>query len=235
MSTTWSLTAGEMITRAYRIIGNLTPPWTPSADQMNQGIIALNAMLKGWQADGINLYRQERISLTVPAMTPMITITPTVLGVEQVSWQVQGPPNVYNRPLGYYSYVDYFNLPNPQSNNTSGPSIYMFDKQVNASNLWFWPLSTNGGTAVATVGRTVNDVNASTDPVDFPTEWTEGAIYNLADRLMDDSGIAAADPATTQRIEQHAAVFYQKLLNFDRPTSVFVRPWGSRGTGKFWR
>lgn len=235
MSTTWRLTAGELITRSYRILGNLTPPWTPSDDQMDQGIISLNALLKGAQVDGINLYRQTQISFTLPAMTPMVSITPLIMGVEQVNWIVQGPPNTYKRPLGYFSYIDYFNLPNPDSNTTSGPSIYMWDKQVNASNIWFWPLSSLGGTAEATVARTVNDVNAPGDALDFPSEWTRGMIYLLADTLMDDSAMAASDPATAQRISQRAVLFYEGLLDFDRPTSVFVRPYGSRGTGKFWR
>lgn len=235
MSTTWSLNAGQLITRSYRMLGNLTPPWTPNDDQMTQGILMLNAVLKGQQADGINLYRQEQITFTLPAMTPFVSITPLVLGVEQVNWIVTPSPNAYKRPLGYYSYTDYFNLPNPDSNTTSGPSVYMFDKQTNASNIWFWPLSTNGGTAEATVGRTVNDVNDPSDPLDFPTEWTRGMIYVLADALMEDSAMGASDPQTAQRITQRAELFYSKLLDFDRPTSVFIRPWGSKGSDRLWR
>ena len=76
MSTTFTLTTGQMVTRAYRLIGALTPPWQPTADQMNEGIIALNLMLKGMQADGINLFRQTQLSLTVGAMQGL----PTTIG-----------------------------------------------------------------------------------------------------------------------------------------------------------
>lgn len=220
MTITWSLTAGQLITRAYRIIGNLEPPWVPSDDQMTQGMLALNGMLKGWQADGINLYRQEQRTIAVPAMTPNVPITPRVMGIEQASWVVQGSPNTYKRPMGQYSYVDYFNLPNPQSNTTSGPSVFMFDKQNNSSTLWIWPLATLGGSIIASVGRVVDDVNDPSDAVDFPDEWTETAYYNLADRLMDDQGVAAADPQTARRIEVHAGVLYRKLGDFDRPSSL---------------
>lgn len=231
MSIDFSLNAGQLIGRAYRILGNLEPPWVPSADQMTQGMIALNAMLKSFQSDGINLYRQTRITIPVPAMTNQIEITPRVMGVEQVSWVVQGNPSPYWRPMGEFSWVDFWNLPNPQSNTTSGPSVYMFNRQDTSSFLYIWPLATNGGSMVASVGRVVNDVNDPTDAVDFPDEWTEAMIYNLADRLMDDQGTAAADEKTADRITQHALVLYRRLADFDRPTSIWFRPWNQVGQG----
>lgn len=239
MSTTWSLNAGQLITQALRKIGNLVPPWTPNEDQMSQGIIALNAMLKGWQIDGISLYRQEQVQLTVPtnvgyAGTPL-NVTPLFLGLEEARWVITPVPNLYERPMGIFSYLDYMNLPNKLSKSDSGPSVICFDRQVSTSSLYFWPLPTFGGTCNVTVGRTVNDVNLPSDPLDFPTEWTEGAIYSLADRIMDDNGVAAADPETANRITQHAVIFYQKLLNYDRPDFVMMRPWGKRGSGRFWR
>lgn len=239
MTITWSLNAGQLITRAYRILGNLTPPYVPTDDQLTQGLIALNGMLKGWQADGINLYRQEQVSWSVPAGvgyagTPYQP-TPRIMGLEEARWVVQPAPNLYERQMGIYSYIDYMQLPNKLSNTPSGPSVICFDKQDTVSNIYVWPLPTNGGTINATIGRVVNDVNTVDDTLDFPDEWTEGAVYNLADRLMDDTAMSNSDPQTAQRIALHAAAFYQKLLSFDRPTSVFMRPWGKRGRGKFWR
>lgn len=240
MSTTFTLTAGEMITRAFRLIGCLTPPWTPSDDQMEEGIVALNLMLKGMQADGVNLYRQTQISIPVgvgqglPATlgTP-ISVTPLVMGLEDARLVIQPSPNLYERPLAIYSYGDYMNLPNKQA--ASSPSVICIDKQVGATYLYIWPLSATGCTINASVARTVNDVTAAADAVDAPPEWMEGLTYSLADRLMEENGVAAADPATAQRITTHAAVFYQKLLSFDRPTSVYVRPWGRKGSGRAWR
>jgi hypothetical protein len=235
MSVTFALTAAQAVTRAYRILGNLEPPWVPSDDQMTQGILAANLMQKGWMADGINLWRQEQRSISVPSMARSVVITPYVLGVEQVSWVVTPSPNLYKRPMGMFSYVDYFNLPNPDSNTPSGPSVCMFDKQDTTSTLWLWPKPTNGGTIICSVGRSVNDILTPQDTLDIPSEWTEAFVYNLADRLMDDQGVASADPATAQRISQHAIGLYAKLQNFDRPTSVFMRPWGTAGQSKVWR
>ncbi len=235
MSVNGQITFAQAATRAYRILGNLEPPWVPSDDQMEQALIAGNAMQKGWQGDGINLWRQEQRSISVAAMSPSVEITPYVLGVEQASWVVQGGANTYKRPMGVYSYVDYWNLPNPNAQATSGPSVYMFDKQDTTSTLWIWPVPTNGGTIIATVARAVTDITSESQTLDIPGEWTEAFIYNLADRLMDDQAVASADPQTAQRITQHAIVLYQKMLNFDRPTSLFMRPQGPSGYGRPWR
>ena len=239
MSTTATLNAGQMITTAYRRIGNLTPPWTPTDDQTNQGITALNLLLKGWESDGINLHRQTQYQINVAALQGLVgnpaSFPVLITGLEECRLQIQPSPNLYERPLGMFTYVQYMQLPNKQAQSTTGPSCYMWDKQVGASNLYLWPLATNGCIINATAARPVNDVLLATDPIDAPIEWNEGIMYNLADRLMDDTGVAASDQVTAQRISLHAAAFYQKLLDYDRPTSVFVKPWGSRGSGKFWR
>ncbi len=228
-------TVGQAVTRAYRLLGNLEPPWTPSDDQMTQGIIAANLMNGGWQSDGINLWRQEQRELTATAAAGSVDITPYVLGVEQASWVVTPAPNLYKRPMGYYSYVDFQNLPNPEATSTSGPSIYTFDKQTAISSLLIWPRPTNGGTIICTVGRSVDAYAAEADLLGVPREWREGYVYNLADRLMEDQATASADPQTANRITQRAVAFYTKLLNFDRPTSVFIRPYGRAGQSRIWR
>lgn len=230
----FTMTIAQAATRAYRMLGNLEPPWVPDDDQMAQAIIAANLLTNGWEADGINLWRQEQRTITVPALASSVEITPYVLGVEQASWVVTPSPNLYKRPMAAYSYVDYFNLPNPEAT-ISAPSVYMFDKQAETSTLWIWPRPINGGTIIASVGRSVNDITSEQDVLDLPTEWIEAFVYNLADRLMDDQAMASADPATAQRIAAHAQVLYGKMLNFDRPTSVFVRPYGKAGQGRGYR
>ena len=239
MTTTFNLTAQQMLTRAYRLLGILPSGGVPNDDQATQGLIALNAMLKGWQADGINLWRLTQLSLAVGAGQGVpgnpVSIVPLVLDVPEARWVVTPGINLYEREMGRFQYMDYQTLPNKLSGSSSGPSIFMFDKQAQASNLYLWPPPSVSGTINATVARTVNTVTSVSDSVDIPDEWTEGTFYSLADRLMDDEGVAAADEATAGRITQRAVAFYDKLLNFDRPTSIMVRPWGKKGSGKFWR
>lgn len=229
MSTTFSLTAGQLIVRAYRKIGNLQPPWTPDDDQLNSGLIALDFMLKGLQSNGTNLWRQTQVSWAIPAGQGTLgnpyEVTPIFLSLENARLVVQPAPNLYERPLGIYTYEQYMNLPNKLSKGS--PSVIMFDRQSLTSNIYIFPLPINGCTVNASVARTINDVTMVSDPIDCPVEWTEGLIYMLADRLMDDGGVRAADPETAQSITAHAQAFGAKLLDFDRSDSVFIQPWGS--------
>ena len=237
MSTTFSLNAGQLITRAYRKIGNLQPPWTPDADQLNSGLIALDFMLKGMQAKGTNLWRQTQTSWAIPAgqgtLGNPFVVTPIFLSLENARLVVQPAPNLYERPLGKYSYEQYMNLPNKLAKGP--PSIVMFDRQALSSNIYIWPLPPLGCTVNASVARTIDDTVLASDAIDVPVEWTEGMLYSLADRLMEDGGVAAADPATAERITQRATAFASMLLDFDRPDSVIIQPWGATWNRKLRR
>lgn len=227
---TSSLNAGQMITRAYRILGVLPSGGVPTADQMNQGIIVLNYLLKSWQANGINLWRQTQMTISVPAGVGAAgnpyQVTPPVLGIEGARLVISESP-YYERPLGVFTYNDYMNYPNKRQ--MGSPTLIVFDKQENVSNFYIWPLPQNPVQINLTVGRPVLDVTQASDTVDVPIEWNETVIYTLGDRLMDDEGVMAADPATGQRITDRAQALYQKLLDFDRPTKIIIRPFGRNG------
>ncbi len=236
-TTTSTLNAGQMITQAYRKLGVLPSGGVPTADQMNQGIVNLNLLLKGWQSDGINLWRQVQLTVNVdPGQgTPSnpIVVTPPLLGFEEARIVVTPEPNLYERPLGTISYIDYMRYPNKQTGGS--PSVICFDKQENQTNFYIYPLFQYAGTIHMTVGRPILDVTQASDTIDVPIEWNEGVVYNLADRLMEDEGVAAADPATAQRITERAALFHTKLLDFDRPSSIYLRPFGKPGQSSIWR
>ncbi len=237
MSSTYSLNAGQFITEALRKGGMLQPPWTPSDDQLELGLINLNIMLKGFQADGINLWRQTQVSWAIPqgvgyAGNPYQP-TPVFLNLEDARLVVQPAPNQYERPLGVYSYEDYMLLPNKLAQGS--PSVICFDRQATTSNIYIWPLPINGCTINATVGRTINDALTVGSALDIPIEWSEAVLWCLAERLLDDGGVRESDPATAQSVSTHAAVFYQKLLNFDRPDFTNMRPMGKTGNSRIWK
>jgi len=235
----FTLTMLGLAQRAYRILGILPSGGVPDDDQFEQAVIAYNYMATGQQADGPSLFRLTQIQLTIPAgvgypLNPFI-ITPQIVNFIDGRWVVTPPPNLFERPMGYFTYEDYMTLPNKLAPSGSGPSIWCFDKQTTQSNLYIWPLPSNGGTLNATVARYADQAALPGDPLDFPPEWHQGLVYALADRLMDDEGVAAADQVTAQRISERALAFWSSLENFDRPTSVMLRPFGRSGSGKFWR
>lgn len=237
-NSTFALNAGQFITQAYRKLGWVGAGQSPSADQMNQGIIAFNLMLKGFQSDGINLWRQTQVTVNVGAGAGAIgnpvVVEPQVTNIESARWVITASPNYLQRPLGQFAYGQYFDMPNPYQKGVS-PYVYMFDRQENSSNVYLWPIPQQAGTLILTVARTILDVTLPSDTIDVPREWQEAVLYSLADRLMEDEAGAMADPATAQRITERAQLFHQKLRDFDRPQSVYIKPYNQRGVGPYRR
>ena len=55
-SSDYSVNRDEVISHAYRIIGALRAGGTPSAQDVTDANVALNIMLKAWQAYGLQLW-----------------------------------------------------------------------------------------------------------------------------------------------------------------------------------
>ena len=237
MANSFTFSAGQLATRAYRRLGILPAGGSPSDDQFEQFLIVYNTMALETQADAPNLFRMTQMSLTIPANigypgTPFV-FPQIILGLADPRLVVTPQPNLYERLLAVYPYSLYMTLPNKLQQGS--PSLVTIDKQVTQTNMYIWPLPTFGGTINLTVFRQVNSISQPSDPLDFPPEWWEGLSWVMADRLMDDEGVAAADQVTADRIVKHALAFQTTLENYDRPTSVIMKPWGRAGSGRMWR
>jgi hypothetical protein len=238
MTNTFALTALSLAQRSYRRLGILPSGGVPTDDQFEQFLIVYNSAVLGLQAEGPSLYRLTQVSWTIPTGvgfpgTPFVTPF-IIMGLPEARWVVTPPPNLFEREMAVVPYMDYMQLPNKLQDDQS-PVQVCIDKQVTQTNLYFWPLPTFGGTFNATVVRQANSISAPTDPIDLPQEWSEGISYLMADKLMDDEGVAAADQVTADRISKRAIAFEQTLLNWDRPVSIYIRPWGRAGAGRFYR
>lgn len=62
-STDYNRTATEIVNRALRNLGVLAQEETPAAAELQDGLEALNVMVKTWQVEGINLWKQEDLIL----------------------------------------------------------------------------------------------------------------------------------------------------------------------------
>lgn len=230
----------SLATRAYRLLTGESTSINGGAmdeDQATQALFAGNLMLKSWQTQGVNLFRRTQLQLSIAAGqgTPALpyTFSPNVISFMNARWVVNGSPGpgYYERPLGDYSYLDYMNLPNKYTSGQSGPSGWMFDRQTDASYLYLFPAPALGGQLNATVGRIAADIDSLASNVDLPQEWLECFVYNLADRLMDDDANAdnQSGSQTYQRITARAQHLYKTVLDFDRPDSVTLKPFGNTG------
>lgn len=222
MAITSTLNAGQVVTQAMKLIGVLDSRTAPSSEDMADGVTALNWMLKSWQADGMNLWRQTEATVTFPADTKTVTLDPYCIDV--VAAQIIQEPT-YQRWLQRWEHGQYVVLPNKDARGY--PTIFVLDKQRAAVEMTVWPVQPEDIEITYTYARVIEDVTVAASIVDVPQDWLETVYYGLADRLLDIYSVPQSQPAVAQRITARAAQLYDKLLASDRPQSVFFQPWGA--------
>ena len=72
-STDFSINRDALISRALRLIGVVAQGETPTTDQVSEAALALNSLVKAWQADGMPLWAiKQRV---VPLVSGQSTYT----------------------------------------------------------------------------------------------------------------------------------------------------------------
>lgn len=220
MAITSTLNAGQVVTQAVTLIGAKDSRTTLASEDMDLGILQLNWMLKSWQADGMNLWRQTQATATFPADTKTVTLSPYEIDVPMAQIVVS---DTYQRWLQRYEWGEYNVLPNKDARGQ--PTIFYINKQRTAVTMTVWPVPVQETVIRYTYARVIEDVTGPFDTIDVPQAWLETVYYCLADRLLDPFSVSETQPRVAQRITARAAELYQKLLDLDRPQSVFFMPW----------
>jgi hypothetical protein len=224
-SVNYSLTRNDIITEALELIGVLAGGETASAADVVTADRSLNMMVKGWQAKGINLWRQTEGSLSATAGQASFTMgtggdytTARPLRITSARLSVSS----IETPLQEMSRQEYFDLPNKTS--SGRPTGYYYDPQLTLGKIYLWPTVATGVTATLKFSyqRTVEDFDAAANEPDFPQEWLECLAYNLAARLAPKFGTTVGP-----EVAAIAIASLDDLMGWDRePASVFFQPMG---------
>lgn len=114
-------------------------------------------------------------------------------------------------PVLSFSRDQYFNQVNKASQGTVVNCYY--SPQLTNGRLYVWQTASSVNDFVRfTFERQLQDVTLDTDSLDFPQEWLEAIIYNLAARLSDDYDVP---PVKQQSVNAKAAQFLDDLMGWD--------------------
>jgi len=214
-----TFTARDVITKAMKLITVLGGGETPNADDASDGLDQLQWMLKSWQADGCNLWREEEETIVFPAATETVTLDPRVLDVQEARVEIDP---TFQRILARWERGEYITLPNKMA--PGQPTIFYFRRKRDTVTMTLWPVPTIETNIFCTTARVIEDVTDLDQTLDVPQEWSETVTYNLAARLLDSFGITETRPVLAASIASKAASLYDKLSGFDRPSAVFLQP-----------
>lgn len=224
-TTVWSLQRDEVINGALRKLAVLSGGSSAAAYEITNAAETLNAMVKGFQADGMPVWAIKKYTFTVTSGTSTYNIgnsqtinTPMPLKVLQ-AYRTQSTST--NIPMNVYTNYNFNLLP---QTNTSGPPVNLYYQPLAQYGvISLWPIPSDSTTTVTLVyQRPFEDMNAASDDFDFPPYWTEALIYGLAWRLAPEYGVPIQDRASMMK---EAEYFHQQALAYGQEEgSIYMTP-----------
>lgn len=199
----YSVTAADIIKGALRSIGQLETGETPSADEISDGLEALNLLCKQWTAPpnpvapGLKMWLRKTASIS-------LTLNQAYLELKSSGGDhdIDVPPVRIIR----LALVDSNSYETDLLEMTQGEYDRLYSKGIDAGTItkWFydrqlatgWIYFNNKPNDVTTYPsvkiryhRTVEDFDAQTDSPDFPQEWYRPLRFNLAIDLAPEYGV----------------------------------------------
>lgn len=210
-----AMTAGALITKAYRDAQKLPRGATLSADQLSDGIDIMNDLVNLWQTQGLKLFLQTETVVTLVSGQQMYSFTPggdvsidrPLQIIEAAYWDQYSN----SRPLLPISREEWTRLSN--RTNTGSVNQYFAEKLYDRLNMYLWNIpdaTAATGTVHAVLRNQATNVTVSADSPNFPPEWAIALRWGVADELT--SGMPEA---VQMRCQQRAQSYRAALEDWD--------------------
>lgn len=239
-SANWGLNRDEVITLALRRINAVAQGETPTATAISEAAVALNALVKEWEADGMPLWKISTFNFAPTANTSsyQITVGGTVnryppLKILQAWYRNTSVTPNTDTPINLITRSDY-NLLTPKATTAGVISQLYYDVPGNQGQTSQQPLGTvyvwntpNASFAssnqIYCVGQfPYEDFDSSTDYPDFPPNWNNALAWNLAVDLAPEYGVPLGNVAQmTKRADRAKA---NALMNGPEEGSLYIQP-----------
>jgi hypothetical protein len=223
-TTTFTLTAAQVIAYALRKIGIVRGTQAVPADDAEDARIELEVMMKEWALTGPYITTKAEGSVTLVNATQSYDLTGTQpLRILHARYRNASGLDLPMEPL---TRDEYYDLPNKASAGT--PTQYFFDPQSATQTLFIWPVQATVTTETVkyTYQRRIQDIGVITNTIDVPQEWLSTVGYGLAARLLDEYGIA---DQVAERVHSRAGQLRQIAMDFDRDPVILMQPESRQG------
>jgi hypothetical protein len=207
-------TVRDIVKGSLRLIGALAAGEAASADEQADAILAMNAMLDSWSAEGLIVNARTREEFSLVASTQTYTMgssgtwnTTRPSRVERVMLEVQSTP-VYELPIKILTPIEWAEKQTKEST-SEFPSEVWIQGTAPLERFTFWPIPTAAHKAVIYSEKPLGTyANASTD-IDLPAGYERAIRYNLAVELAPEFGKSA--PAEVVAIAQESKATIMRL------------------------
>lgn len=202
-------TALDSIKRAMRLLGVLSQGETPSAQESQDGLEALNAMLDSFANDKQVIYAPTLDTIAWAPATPSYTLGPTgtVVSVRPVTlltscyfdWGGVSYPLV---PIS----VDEYNQISLKSLNTSIPQYIWCNPTFPDSTITLYPTPSDAVSVKVWSNKILQSIPALTTDIALPPGYRDFIDYNLAERLAPEYEVQVPAAVAKQAVLTRKAI-----------------------------
>lgn len=197
------VTAEDIINRAYRILGDLGNGESLTADQANDGLEALNAMLDSFSIERLMIYQVRQESLTWPTNTSSRTIgsggdfdTHRPDRIETGTY-FQDTNNIAYPVKVVRNRATYDTIPD-KTVASSYPDLLFYDPSVTLATIYVYPVPNQALTLKLNSWQPLTVFDSLAEVHNLPPGYRRMLAFNLAKELEPESGLIL--PASAHRI-----------------------------------
>jgi hypothetical protein len=242
MSSTYTVTRDQIITLALRKLGVLEIGATPDPDTIANASMSLNLLIKMMSTDGLKLWKISELIIPITANQTSYTLggatstlmydslNPTVAITDKPLKAIQGfyrnnqssPP--IDVPVMLISKQEYNILGSKKSTGVANTLFYDPRKLNGILYVYLTPdvYSQTNLQLHLIAQMPLDDLNSALEVPDFPNEWMNCLVWNLADQMSMEYGVPMN---ARQEIALRAAAYKTQLVDWDVETSsTFFMP-----------
>lgn len=215
----FNLTRNEIIQRAFRITGALKLRQSLTADQFTQGNIALNCMIKLWQADNIFLWTLREMTQAITSASAsysLASVDPTVMWIDKAWYRDSSNTDI---PLEIITWRGYEGIEDKLV--TGSPVKIAIDSRI-APTMYVYPKPDANYTVYYLAVAKLKDFDSASQNPDLMTMWLNAIAYGLAFDLADEHGCPLSE---RQHVGGKFTSFYKaaKRGSSEKSDNTFVR------------
>ena len=242
MSSTYTVTRDQIITLALRKLGVLEIGATPDPDTIANASMSLNLLIKMMSTDGLKLWKISELIIPITAnqtsyilggststlmydsLNPTVAITDKPLKAIQGFYRnLQNSPPI-DVPVMLISKQEYNILGSKKSTGVANTLFYDPRKLNGVLYVYLTPnLYSQTNLQLHLIAQMpLNDLNSALEVPDFPNEWMNCLVWNLADQMSMEYGVPMN---ARQEIALRANAYKTQLTDWDvEASSTFFMP-----------
>lgn len=201
-------TAQDLISRAMRLIGVASVGETLSAEEVDAGLTALNAMLSSWRNERLMVYAIQEETLSMVASQSSYTIGPSgdlnttrPVKIEHAFLRASG----VDYPVQIINDREYADIPEKTTDTDIIEKLY-YAPSMSTGTLYVWPTPNTANVLHLFTWTPLSEIATSSTTITLPPGYEEMIVFNLAPRLAPEYGVQISQEVAGYAVDSMAAI-----------------------------